>query len=157
MAAQNPTLLAPVAGTVVALQQIRDEVFASGMMGGGVGILPEDGPQTVTAPSGGVVVKIHPHAVILKPDASWQNGVLIHLGIDTVALAGVGFEMHVHDGDLVQPGQGLITWDPAAIKQAGYDPIVVIVAMQEAAADVKILADPGQRIEQGQLLMARNE
>src|SRR6478735_2382447 len=96
-------VLAPVAGRAVPLQDVPDPVFSQGMVGYGAAVEP---PQQVTeaiAPVGGKLLKLLPHAfVVLTPD---NVGVLVHLGLDTVALKGEGFTAHACEGDVVTAGQ----------------------------------------------------
>ncbi|WP_146252053.1 PTS sugar transporter subunit IIA [Xylanimonas oleitrophica] len=126
-------VVAPVAGTVIPLAEIPDPVFSAGLVGPGSAVAPDPaaGGRAV-APVTGTVVKLHPHAyVVAAPDG---RGVLVHLGIDTVQLHGEGFELHVAEGDTVEAGQHLVTWDPAAVRSGGRSPVVPVVAL-DAAAD----------------------
>lgn len=129
--AQNPqademTLLAPMSGSVLALEKVTDTTFASGVLGEGVAIIPVD--CRVVAPFAGEVASLFEtkHAIGLLSD----NGVemLIHVGIDTVKLEGKPFTAHVSVGDRVQPGDLLLEFDRAAILEAGFDlatPIII--------------------------------
>ncbi len=88
-------VLAPVAGRLLPLSAVPDEVFAGEMVGSGVAIepsVPADGAEAVVvAPVTGTVLKLHPHAAIIL--ASDGVGVLVHIGIDTVNLNGEGFTL----------------------------------------------------------------
>jgi PTS system N-acetylglucosamine-specific IIA component len=79
------TVLAPVAGTVVATADIDDPVFSAGLVGPGTAVEPDDGGEVV-APITGRIVKMHPHAFVVQHDDG--HAVLVHLGIDTVQLGG---------------------------------------------------------------------
>lgn len=119
------TLGAPVSGTLVDVSEVADKVFASGALGSGIGIIPAS--STVVAPLSGTLVTAFPtgHAYGIKSD----NGVevLIHIGIDTVALKGDGFNAHVTAGQKVAKGDTLATVDFEKVTSAGYDPTTIAV------------------------------
>lgn len=143
------TVLAPVAGTALALADVPDPVFAGAIVGPGLGIdPPRDGTVDVVAPIDGTIVKLHPHAFVIQADEA--RAVLVHLGLDTVQLQGEGFTLHVAEGDRVQGGTRVVTWDPAAVEAGGRSPICPVVALQGDAAAVRGLAEPGQKVEAGQ-------
>lgn len=119
-------VLAPMTGTVLALDQVPDTTFASGLLGKGVAIIPAEGK--VIAPFNGEVASIFQtkHAIGLLSDSGIE--LLIHVGIDTVKLEGVLFTAHVKEGDKVRAGDLLLTFDRQAIIDAGYDlatPIII--------------------------------
>ncbi len=144
------SVLAPVAGRVVALQDVPDPVFSQGMVGYGAAVDPPRGVVDAVAPVSGKILKLLPHAyVVLTPDGV---GVLVHLGLDTVTLEGKGFAARVKEGDSVTAGQVMITYDVPAIEAAGLNPIVPVVVMDEReAANVSLVAGDGQ-IEVGAAL-----
>lgn len=120
-------LACPVKGKVIPLPEVADEVFASGAMGDGVGIIPAEGQ--VYAPFAGDIEVMFDtgHAVGIS-----ANGVdvLIHIGINTVELDGKGFKAHVKQGDKVKKGDLLISFDKEYIKQQGYDSTVVFIVTE---------------------------
>lgn len=125
-------VLAPVSGRAVALTDVPDPVFAQGMVGYGAAVDPPSEVVDAVAPVSGKVLKLLPHAyVIMTAD---NVGVLVHLGLDTVQLHGVGFTSHVSEGDTVTAGQVVITYDVPSIVAAGYSPIVPVVVMDEREA-----------------------
>src|SRR6476620_3129995 len=102
-------ILAPVAGRAVPLEDVPDPVFSQGMVGYGAAIDPPRGVIDAVAPVTGKILKLLPHAyVVMTAD---NVGVLVHLGLDTVALSGAGFSTHVKEGDTVTAGQVVITYD----------------------------------------------
>ena len=103
------TLLAPVSGTVVALEQVPDEAFASKAVGEGLAISPTG--NVVVAPASGTVLKIFNtnHAFCLETDKGVE--LVVHMGIDTVALAGKGFTRLVEEGAQVSAGQPVLEMD----------------------------------------------
>ena len=102
-------IASPLAGWVTPLDDVPDPVFAERMLGDGVAVDPVEG--RVVAPGAGIVSSIHPagHAVTLKLDSG--PVLLIHVGLDTVALGGAGFTPRVKDGERVAEGDLLIEFD----------------------------------------------
>lgn len=118
IAGEKLTITSPVSGEVIALEKVPDPVFSGGAVGAGVGILPSDG--RVVSPCDGrvIVAPASGHAIGLQA----TNGVelLIHVGIDTVNLAGRGFTCHVEAGQTVNTGDPLVDFDIPTITEAGY-------------------------------------
>lgn len=122
-------VLAPVEGRAVALGDVPDPVFSQGMVGYGAAVDPPRAVIDAVAPVGGRILKLLPHAyIIMTPD---NVGILVHLGLDTVALKGAGFTSHVAEGDTVTAGQKVITYDVPSVVAAGLNPIVPVVVMDE--------------------------
>lgn len=119
------TVGAPAEGTVVPMEQIPDETFASGVLGMGVGIQSPKG--VVVAPFSGTVTQVADtgHAIGLAS----QDGLelLIHVGVDTVDMNGQGFTPKVKEGDSIQAGQLLLTFDKKVIAAAVHPDVVVIM------------------------------
>ena len=112
------TVLAPVAGTVVAMADVPDPVFAGEIVGPGLAIDPtRDGTVVVVAPVAGTVAKLHPHAFVIQSDTG--RGALVHLGLDTVQLGGEGFTLHAREGDSVDAGDDIISWNPGDVEAGG--------------------------------------
>src|SRR6478736_5600396 len=122
-------VLAPVAGRAVPLQDVPDPVFSQGMVGYGAAVDPPGGVIEAVAPVSGKLLKLMPHAYIVL--TSDNVGVLVHLGLDTVALKGEGFTTHVSQGDDVTAGQLVITYDVPSVVAKGLNPIVPVVVMDE--------------------------
>ncbi len=116
---------APVKGEVVKQADIPDDTFASGIMGAGVGINPTD--ETVYAPFDGVISTVaeSKHAIGLTGAGDME--VLIHVGIDTVAMNGEGFDVLINDGDTVKAGQPLLRFSKEKIAAANHPDIVVVL------------------------------
>ena len=133
-------VIAPAVGTVVAQADIPDDTFASGVLGEGVGINPTEG--VVFAPFDGEITSVadSKHAIGLANDAGME--VLIHVGVDTVAMNGEGFDDKVAEGDKVKAGQVIMTFDRDAIKKANHpDCVVVLLTNSDDFTDVKLGAD----------------
>ena len=105
-------------GTILPLEEVKDETFASKVLGDGVAVEPSIGK--VFAPADAVVTNLADtkHAIGLQTRGG--NEILIHIGIDTVQLAGKFFRPHVKTGDSVRKGQLLIEFDLEQIKKAGF-------------------------------------
>ncbi|WP_240916056.1 PTS glucose transporter subunit IIA [Sanguibacter sp. HDW7] len=126
-------VLAAVAGRTMAMSEVDDPVFSAGYVGPGVAIVPDpERGRDAVAPIDGTIVKVHPHAFVVKGDDG--RAVLVHLGINTVQLEGEGFTVHRQQGDVVARGDVLITWDPAAVEAGGRSAVCPVVAL-EAPAD----------------------
>ena len=117
------TILQPIRGKVIPLEEIPDDTFASGILGMGVGICPED--DTAIAPFDGTVINITDtrHGIALE---SGGMEVLIHIGIDTVKMKGEGFTCLVQEGDTVKAGQPLIRFSREKIHAAGFSDITAV-------------------------------
>jgi len=125
-------VLAPVDGRALALTDVPDPVFSQGMVGYGAAIDPPREVIDALAPVSGTLLRLMPHAyVIMTPEGV---GILVHLGLDTVALNGAGFTAHVAQGDTVAAGQPIIAYDVPAIVAAGYSPVIPVVVMDEREA-----------------------
>ncbi|PQZ99108.1 MULTISPECIES: beta-glucoside-specific PTS transporter subunit IIABC [unclassified Paenibacillus] len=125
-------IYSPLTGKAVALSTINDPAFSTGAMGKGLAIVPEIGE--VVAPVDGVVTSLFPtgHAIGLTTNAGTE--ILIHIGINTVALKGKHFSPVVQEGDIVRQGDLLIQFDIDKIKEAGYEtvtPVIVTLTQQE--------------------------
>lgn len=119
-------LVSPLAGELLPLSEVKDEVFSSGAMGEGVAVEPSEG--VLHAPADGKVVMTFPtgHAIGMKTSDGAE--ILMHIGMDTVNLQGHGFETLVAKGDEVKASDELVKFDIDAIHAKGYvvtTPIVV--------------------------------
>ena len=119
------TIASPLNGEIVPLTEVKDETFASEMMGKGVAINPTEGK--VVSPINGTVQMIFKtkHAIGLKSEDGAE--ILIHIGMDTVQLDGKHFTAHVKDGDKVKVGDTLVEFDMDAIKKEGYELITPVI------------------------------
>lgn len=124
--AEVTELKAVATGDVIALKEVNDGVFSEGIMGEGFAIIPEN--ETIYAPADATVsllMQESRHACGLK----LANGaeILLHIGIDTVAMNGEGFTYLVKEGQKVSAGEPLIRFDKEKIKAAGYADTIVCV------------------------------
>lgn len=123
-------IYSPITGKLIPLNEIPDDTFAKGLMGPGIGILPAN--NTVVAPFDGKIVTLFHthHALGLESQDLIQGNkieLLIHIGIDTVQLKGLGFKPLVQQGDFVKKGQVLIEFDPDLIIKNGKSLITPVI------------------------------
>lgn len=106
---------APVNGTILPIEEVPDPTFANKLIGDGIAFEPTDGE--VVAPVTGEVVQVFPtkHAIGIKSEAGFE--VLLHVGIETVAMDGEGFTVSVNPGDKVNTGDKLLTFDLDLVKE----------------------------------------
>jgi len=146
-------IFSPLSGQLGALAQVNDDVFSQGLLGQGVAIRPQEG--LLRAPLDGEVVTFLPsmHAVGIKGD----NGVelLVHIGIDTVNLAGQHFSSNLQIGDRVKMGDELVRFDLAAIAGLGYDLTTPVLVVNSEAFPQLSCRQPG-RVGFGESIISLN-
>jgi len=122
---KQETLLSPVTGRLVPIEEVPDPTFAEKMLGDGIAIVPSEG--VVVSPIDGEVISIFPtkHAIGLKSKQGLE--ILIHIGLDTVNMRGEGFDAFVEVGDKVSAGTKLISFSIDLIKQKASDIITPVV------------------------------
>lgn len=119
------TVLAPVTGKAVKLEDVSDPVFSSGAMGKGCGVEPEG--ECVYAPVSGTLTAAgapNYHALGIQGDDGAE--VLIHVGVDTVEMKGEGFKVYGEKGAHVKAGEPLLSFSKDKIKAAGHDTVVIM-------------------------------
>jgi PTS system D-glucosamine-specific IIC component len=149
----------PVAGRMIPLDEVPDKVFAAGIVGEGAAFLPERGE--LVAPVGGKISHLFPTAHALGIVTAEGLEVLLHIGIDSSQIPNEPFEAHVAEGETVQPGQLLITFDlaklrkhaksiatpmvvtnPARVKAWSYAPFKAVRRGQASVMSVTLKEDP---------------
>ena len=145
------TITSPLAGEVKELSQATDPVFAQGLMGRGVVIVPSQGE--LVSPVNGRVTVFFPtkHAIGILSDEGVE--ILMHIGMDTVNLEGKGFEGYVSQGDKVKVGDKLISFDIDMIKKAGYVTETPVIITNSDKCEVEVLEQLPQAVERGSQLM----
>lgn len=140
----------PLKGTVIPLSQVQDQAFSSGLLGKGAAILPEEG--ILYAPADGEISAVFPtgHAIGMRTETGLE--LLFHVGMDTVQLAGKGFEPLVQAGDRVKQGQELLRFDRKQIEEAGYS-LVTPVLVANSAEFHEVTASEAERVNQGEALL----
>ena len=127
---QDETIISPIVGQAVALENVNDPVFSSGAMGQGIAVKPSEGVVYAPADAEVTIAFATGHAYGLRT----ANGaeILIHVGIDTVSMNGEGFNHKVAQGDKVKAGDVLGTFDSAKIAAAGLDNTTMVIVTNTA-------------------------
>ncbi|RSJ41679.1 PTS system trehalose-specific EIIBC component [Streptococcus sanguinis] len=148
------TITSPLAGEVKELSQATDPVFAQGLMGRGVVIVPSQGE--LVSPVNGRVTVFFPtkHAIGILSDEGVE--ILMHIGMDTVNLEGKGFEGYVSQGDKVKVGDKLISFDIDMIKKAGYVTETPVIITNSDKYQLEELEQLPRVVERGSQLMTAN-
>lgn len=122
---KEETLIAPLTGKIVSIEEVPDPTFAQKMMGDGIAIEPTEG--VVVSPVDGEVVQFFhtKHAIGIQSEAGAE--ILIHVGLETVSMNGEGFEGHVNVGDKVKAGDKLLSFDLELIKEKAASTVTPIV------------------------------
>lgn len=123
--AEKESIMNPIEGEVIELSQVPDDAFAQGILGKGLAIKPTKG--VVKSPVSGVVTTLFPthHAIGITSDLGVE--LLIHVGMDTVKLQGRHFDPKIKQGDRVQVGQELLSFNIKEIEKEGYSTITPVV------------------------------
>ena len=131
-------LSSPLTGEVVPLETLRDETFAGGILGSGVGVVPAAG--VLCAPVDGRVDQTFEtgHAITLVSDGGAE--ILLHIGMDTVELGGKHFDLLVESGTRVRAGQELIRFAREAIANEGYELATPMVITNSQEYHISVVA-----------------
>ena len=149
-AAKDTVLSACLNGTVVPLADVKDEAFASGVLGDGIAIEPSDGE--LVAPADGEISSIfETHHAVGMTTADGAE-LLMHIGIDTVKLGGKHFTYLVNEGDKVKKGQPLIRFELEAIKAEGY-PVTTTLIVCNTDDYAAVAAKASGTVKQGDALL----
>jgi phosphocarrier protein FPr len=137
-APKKSIIFAPVSGVIVPLAEVPDPTFAQKMVGDGIAIDPTN--ETLYSPCDGKIAQLHPscHALtVASPDGI---EILMHIGLDTVTLKGLGFKALVSKGDSVKRGEPLIVFDADYIAKNAASLLTMIVITNAGKSAVKLLA-----------------
>lgn len=142
----------PVDGQVVALESVDDEVFSQKLVGDGVAVIPMS--NRFKAPIDGVVSKIFStnHAYSIKSPKDLE--VMVHIGLETVALDGKGFTRIANEGDAVKAGDVIIEADLAYIREHAKDIITPVIIMEES--EIKEIDKKLNIVKAGDIIMEVN-
>jgi phosphoenolpyruvate-protein phosphotransferase len=140
-------VLAPLSGWALPLAEVPDEVFAAGMAGDGVAIDPTS--NVVCAPFDGEIVPVGDarHAVTVRSDGGME--ILVHVGVDTVALGGAGFELLVKAGERVASGAALLRFDMDAVARNAKSLVTPVILGSAGTVKARIAH---RRVTQGEVL-----
>lgn len=134
---------APVAGRLVALGDVADPVFSSGMLGAGAALEPAD--DVALAPVSGTVTAEtrSRHALVFRTDDGAE--VLLHVGLDSASLRGSGFRQLVEKGARVRAGQPVLAFDRALMAERGLDDTVIVTVSNSGEfSRVDVVAEAGE-------------
>lgn len=139
------TVHSPLAGTVVPLEQVDDQMFAEKVMGDGLAVRPSAGE--VVAPVAGRLEKLFPggHGMAIETAGGVQ--VLVHVGLETVQLEGDGFELVAAEGDDVAVGDVLVRVDLGRLAELGVDSISPVVVISDHHVSGR--AEAGAEVDAG--------
>ncbi|HIZ45656.1 MAG TPA: PTS glucose transporter subunit IIA [Candidatus Olsenella pullistercoris] len=144
-------VLAPVTGRLVALGDVSDPAFSQGMLGTGVGIKPE-GNVAFSPVTGTVVAEVKSaHALLIKAQSGAE--VLLHVGLDSVALHGAGFRQLVRKGDEVRAGVPVLRFDRDLMAERGLDDTVVVTVTNPEAFERVEPACAGDEVVAGAVVL----
>ncbi|MDR2024938.1 MAG: beta-glucoside-specific PTS transporter subunit IIABC [Hungatella sp.] len=143
-------LASPLTGSVIPLTEVKDPVFAGGVLGEGIAIIPDEGK--VYAPADGTINAVidTKHAIGITTDTGAE--VLIHVGLDTVRLGGEGFTLHCKEGDRVIKGSLLLEFDMEKIKEAGLS-LTTPVLISNMNSFVSLKASDKKQVKAGEKLL----
>lgn len=130
---QELQIIAPLSGKVVALEDVPDPVFNQKMMGEGIAVTPSEGK--VVSPVEGKIVQVPETKHAVGIEATDGTEILIHIGLETVALKGEGFTVNVVAGDKVSVGDSLIDFDLKYIQEHASDSVTPIVITNSSDSD----------------------
>jgi sugar PTS system EIIA component len=122
---KEETIVAPLTGKIVSIEEVPDPTFSQKMMGDGIAIEPTEG--VVVSPVDGEIVQFFhtKHAIGIQSESGAE--ILIHVGLETVNMNGEGFEGHVNVGDKVKAGDKLLSFDLDLIKEKAASTVTPIV------------------------------
>ncbi len=149
----NETLKSVARGTVIPLEEVKDEAFASGTLGSGVAVLPSEG--TVYSPVEGQISMIYPTGHAIGITTKSGKDILIHIGIDTVKLDGKGFKTYVEKGAMVHSGDRLVDVDLNLVKENGYDTSIIVLVLNTTDNDI-LVTGKGELSVNDELLQIKN-
>ncbi|EMV4631154.1 PTS beta-glucoside transporter subunit IIBCA [Listeria monocytogenes] len=147
----DETIYSPLQGEIIALNDVKDEVFSAGIMGAGVAILPASGE--IRAPFDGTVLSVFQtkHAIGLISKQGVE--LLIHVGLDTVNLNGQFFDIEVSESEEIKKGDLLGRFELDAIKKAGYDITTPIIVTNSATLADVITVNLGKSVDNNQKIL----
>ena len=145
-------VFSPLEGTLYPLEHVQDPIFASEKVGPGVAIQPESlAEQDVLSPVEGTVARVMPHCAVVVTRTGVP--VLVHLGINTITLDGMGFTQIREKGDPVKAGDPLLKWHPQVAVDAGLDPIVPVIVLDSADLGISSVAAENSHVTTEDLIL----
>lgn len=123
----NEELMAMVDGMSIPLEQVNDPAFAEKTLGDGIAIVPEK--NVIVSPCDGTLTLVAPTKHAFGMERADGLELMVHIGIDTVALDGEGFEIHAEVGAAVKKGQPIISYDEQVMKEHGIDMTTMLILL----------------------------
>lgn len=132
---KEETIYSPIIGKSISLDEVPDKVFAQKMVGEGVGLVFDN--DTIYSPCDGKVIMVAStkHAIGIKSPKG--NEILVHIGLETVAFEGEGFEVFVKEGEIIKAHQKIMTVDVEFFKKNNVNLISALVVTNTKVDDVK--------------------
>lgn len=149
---QDSVIYSPIKGQVVQLSKVSDPMFAEGMMGNGIAIVPKEG--RVVSPVNGKVTAVFEtkHAIGIISNEGAE--ILIHIGLDTVKLGGKFFDAKVRVGDSIKVGSLLVEFNLNEVKKAGYDVITpIIITNTSKYGEINFAANSDEKVNEKDALI----
>lgn len=145
---------APIGGKCIELEKVNDSVFSKKMVGEGFAVVPDSKSDIVVSPIDGKVIMLpdSKHAIGIKAKDK-EVELLIHIGIDTVELAGKGFEALVKEGDEVKAGSPLIKLDKLKINKKDYDLTTMVIFTSGYSNEISLGKLSNTHVNEGQVLL----
>lgn len=139
----NYQIPAIVDGEIIGIEEVDDQIFSQKMIGDGYAIVPTG--HAVYSPNAGKIEKIAAtnHAIYLSLPEGFK--LLIHIGIDTIELKGIGFNCLVEEGNTVEKGDKLLDFDLEYVKDEGYNPTVSVILLNDSAYKMNFEVFPTQK------------
>lgn len=130
----NNKIVSPVSGKCIRIEEVNDRVFSSKIMGDGFAVIPDD--NKIVSPVTGEIITAADtkHAAVIRT----KNGeeILLHIGIDTVALNGKGFEAFVSTGSMVNAGDRMFKFNDSFMQKRGIDMTVMVIFASDGAKNI---------------------
>ncbi len=140
----SEVIISPVAGNIIPIESVNDEVFSSKMMGDGFAVEPTE--NEVKVPVSGKIAMLYPSLHAFGIETSNGINILVHIGIDTVSLNGKGFKSMIKENQKVKAGESAIIADFNYIKNQGYGVTVMVIVTDSSSFDTltKNLQNPNE-------------
>lgn len=146
-------LKAVMDGEIIPIKEVADSIFSEKMIGDGYGLLPSG--EKLYSPVAGTIEEIAStkHAVYLSTNDNEK--ILIHIGIDTIKLEGKGFETNLESGMTVKEGDLLVTFNPNFIREAGLNPVVSVILLDQTNRQADFTVYPNKDAEANKTVALR--
>lgn len=146
-------LCSPLSGTVVPLDEVKDEVFSQRILGDGVAVCPGEG--RLCAPADGQVVQVFESKHAITMTTAGGAEILLHIGIDTVSLRGKYFDVKVSAGQTVRKGEVLVAFDIEGIRAEGYDVTTPMIVSNSDVFELCVLREGNVAVGEPLLRLTR--